>query len=129
MQISQVLPNLTKRWSSTWKARQLSRRLGGLAYQFLSYILITLLILGVAASMIHQLVSIYLQYAGTQFIALIYLCSLGIATAHSFDTDETRFLLKQISIDLDHIATTSGTADLDSIREAINELTIRMGQS
>jgi hypothetical protein len=87
MQISHVLPKLTERWSINWKARQLSRRLGGLAYQFLGYLVITLLSMGVAAGAVLQLVPPALQVPGIQFLALVYLCLLGIITAHSFDAD------------------------------------------
>jgi hypothetical protein len=129
MQISQVLPNITKRWSSTWKARQLSRRLGGLAYQFLGYILITLLSLGASAGLVHQVVIPGLQSVGTQFLALVYLCSLGIVTAHSFDADEIRFLLNKIYDEQERIEQNTTSPEVYELRKAVEELTCRIGQS
>jgi hypothetical protein len=129
MQISQVFPNLTKRWSSNWKTRQLSRRLGGLAFQFLGYLVITLLIMGVVAGMVRQVLPITSQSSGIQFLALIYLCCLGIVTAHSFDTDEIRFLLDKIYGEAERIEQNTTSPEIYELRKAVEELTDRIGHS
>ena len=129
MQISQVLPNLTKRWSSNWKTRQLSRRLGGLAFQFLGYLVMTLLTLGIWAGIIRQVVTASAQSPGTSFLALVYLCILGIVTAHSFDADETRFMLDKIYAEQERIEQNTTSPEVYELRKAVEELTDRVGHS
>ena len=129
MQISQVLPNLTKRWSSNWKTRQLSHRLGGLAFQFLGYLVSTMLIMGITAGIIRQIVTSTAQSSGIQFLALVYLCALGIVTAHSFDADETRFLLDKIYAEQERIEQNTTSPEVYELRKAVEELTDRVGHS
>jgi hypothetical protein len=129
MQISHVIPNLTNRWSINWKARQLSRRLGDLAYQFLGYLIITLLSLGAFAGIITQILPAYEHAVTIQFTALIFLCTLGIITAHSFDTDETRFLLNKIYDEQIRIEQNTTSPEVYELRKAVEELTDRVGHS
>ena len=129
MQISQVLPNLTKRWSSNWKTRQLSRRLGGLALQFVGYLVITLLIMGITAGIVRQVVITNAQSSGIQFLALIYLCCLGIVTAQSFDSDEIRFQLNKIYDEQVRIEQNTTSPEVYELRKAVEELTDRVGHS
>jgi hypothetical protein len=129
MQISNVLPKLTSHWSANWKARQLSRRLGGLAYQFLGYLVITLLILGIFAGLVGQVIPIQEHSVVIQFTALVFLCCLGIVTAHSFDSDEIKFLLNKIYDEQVRIEQNTASPEIYELRQAVEELTLRVGHS
>ena len=129
MQISNVLPNITKRWSTNWKARQLSRRLLGLAEQFAGLLVITLLMMGVAAGAVLQLVPAALHAGGIQFLALVFACCLGIVTAHSFDADEARFLANKTYDEMERIEQNTTCPEVYELRKAVEELTDRVGHS
>jgi glucan phosphoethanolaminetransferase (alkaline phosphatase superfamily) len=129
MQISNVLPKLSARWSSNWKTRQLSRRLGNLALGFLGYLIMTILMMGVTAGIIINLVASRLQYPAIQFLAIVFLCLLGIITAHSFDADEDRFVQNKIYDEAERIETNTASPEIYELRKAVEELTDRVGHS
>jgi uncharacterized integral membrane protein len=129
MQISNVLPKLTERWSSNWKARQLSRRLGNLALGFLGYLIMTILMMGVTAGIIINLVAYRFQYPAIQFLAIVFLCLLGIITAHSFDADEDRYLQNKIYDEQERIEQNTASPEIYELRKAVEELTDRVGHS
>lgn len=129
MQLNHVLPALRNRWSANWKARHLSRRLAELAIQFLGYLVITILVLTVAAILILANVSSYLQMIGIQFLALIFICCLGIVTCRAFDTNGVQYLLHLISSDVERIAVNSGSLDIEALRQSVDELQERLRQS
>jgi hypothetical protein len=103
--------------------------MGGLAYQFLGYVVITLLMLGVFAGIVSQLIPIMEHTAAIQFTALVFLCLLGIATAHSFDADETRFLLNKIYDEQERIEQNTTSPEIYELRKDVEELTLRIGHS
>jgi hypothetical protein len=129
MQTSQVFTNLSKRWAATWKTRRLSSRLVDLAFQFLGYLVITLLIMGVAAGIIHQLVPVVTQSPGIQFLALVYLCCLGIVTAASFDANHIKFLLENLFDEMERIELNTTSPEIYELRKNVEELTLRIGHS
>lgn len=129
MQLNQILPALRNRWSSNWKARHLSRRLAELAFQFVGYLVITILVQTAASILILAHVSSYLQMIGIQFLALIFFCCLGIATSRAFDSNRIHYLFELISSDVERIAVNTSSLDVEALRQSVDELQERLRQS
>ena len=127
MQLSHVLPNLKTRWSSAWKIRRLSDRLGDLAFQFLGYLIITLLIIGAAAGIIASFLPSGLHSPAIQFLALVFLCLLGIVTTRSFDENHIQFLLDKLDGEMERIESCTSSPEVYELRKAVEELTLRIG--
>jgi hypothetical protein len=114
---------------SNWKSRQISRRLRELSLQFAGYFIVTLLLMSTAAILIIYLLPAGIQNGSIQFLALIYMCCLGIVTAHSFDENHIKFQLDLIAADLERLTTNTASMEIESIIQAVNELTLRIGKS
>jgi hypothetical protein len=122
---------LTNRWKKQWTEQDITPRLRELTGEFLSRLLITLVITGAAGATIIYLLPdlVALTTAGIEFLALIYILMLGIATSHSFDNNRVNFILKQIQLDLVHIGDLAGYSHLDDLKKSIDELIVRRVQS
>lgn len=129
MQLSHVLPNLKIRWSTSWKNRQLSRRLADLALQFLGYLIITLLMIGTAAGLTVSILPPYLHALAIQFLALVYLCLLGIVSARSVDTNRILYMLDKLDAEMERIESNTSSPEIYELRKAVEELTDRVGHS
>jgi hypothetical protein len=70
-----------------------------------------------------------LQYPAIQFLAIVFLCLLGIITAHSFDADEDRFVQNKIYDEAERIETNTASPEIYELRKAVEELTDRVGHS
>jgi VIT1/CCC1 family predicted Fe2+/Mn2+ transporter len=131
-----IFTNLTNRWKKQWINRDLTPRLGELASEFATRLLASLVIIGAVGAAIIYLLPYYLlpyqgiiAVGGVEFLALVYVLILGIATAHSFDENRVKFILEQIQLDLTHIGGLAGYSHLDDLKLSIDELTVRIGQS
>jgi hypothetical protein len=129
MQLSHVLPNLKNRWINAWKIRHLSHRLGDLALQFLGYVIITLLMIGTAAGLTVSMLPPDLHALAIQFLALVYLCLLGIVIARAFDTNHIQYLLAKLDSEMERIESNTSSPEIYELRKAVEELTDRVGHS
>jgi uncharacterized membrane protein YphA (DoxX/SURF4 family) len=126
-----IFTNLTNRWKKQWINRDLTPRLGELASEFATRLLASLVIIGAVGAAIIYLLPYQgiIVVGGVEFLALVYVLILGIATAHSFDENRVKFILEQIQLDLTHIGGLAGYSHLDDLKLSIDELTVRIGQS
>jgi uncharacterized membrane protein YphA (DoxX/SURF4 family) len=126
-----IFTNLTNRWKKQWINRDLTPRLGELASEFATRLLANLVIIGAVGAAIIYLLPYQgiIAVGGVEFLALVYVLILGIATAHSFDENRVKFILEQIQLDLTHIGGLAGYSHLDDLKLSIDELTVRIGQS
>ena len=123
------ITTLANHWKAHWAGNQMTARLKELIGEFLSRLLTSLVITGSAGATAVYLVPNHVTIWGVEFLALVYMLILGIATAHSFDENRVNFILRQIQTDLVHIGELAGYSHLDEIKRSIDELTTRMGQS
>jgi hypothetical protein len=123
------LKSLTNRWSNNWKLHRLSKRLQELAIQFFFCLIFTLAILASAGGAAAYLLPPSYLVPCVEFLALIYLCLLGIETARLFDREELLHRLAEIEDAVEHSNNNLTSENINALTVALEELTIRMGIS
>jgi undecaprenyl pyrophosphate phosphatase UppP len=84
------------RWGDRWKKESMTDRLKELAYQFIWYVIWTIVLIGIFGGIAYTFLPKDISEPGIIFLAILYLLLLMITTVRLFENNRIKFLMNKI---------------------------------